>query len=303
MVLGGVLKWGRGVLQDPYLDNYLINATTTLVGSFVYVHGGEGRSACPLYRFCLVSGKWVKLKGAPYRYKHTCILANDKLYLIGGVRNGRRDLPLEIYDLAVETSEEFNGCDEPNQIAAYLESRQQIMILGGISRIRTYGFDVETNVLMAYLTRGETPPYHTRQCLIAEDEQLYFTTQSRNIDDNRTTLYMLKLAASYSATWSKLKLPGSGLLVHSLSLLQASNGLIICFGADRVERSFQLFIIDPSTGEATRAGTTITESSWSWTGSWALANTDVSSFVRQGTIWIVGGRQYSTIVKLEALRT
>ena len=218
MVLGGVLKWGRGVLQDPYLDEKLISATTTLVGSFVYVHGGEGRSPWPLYRFCLVSGKWVKLNGAPSRYKHTCILATDKLYLIAGVIHGHRDLPLVVYDLVVETSEEFKVCDEPHQIAAYLDSRQQIIILGGISRIQTYGFDVETNVLMAYSTRGEAPPYHTRQCLIAEDEQLYFMTQSRNIGDNRATLYMLKLAASYSATWSQLKLPISGVIMHSLRL-------------------------------------------------------------------------------------
>lgn len=307
MVIQATLKWGRYLLKHP-VGFVLEGSAITLVGGSIYVHGGFRSVWDPFYRFKLDTRQWSRLLNGPeYRTRHTIVLVDDKIYIVGGRRGVRSLLPIEAYDLLTDESVELESFEAAAQAAIYHESLRKIIIVRQVPYprgvIEVCSFHVETKRLENYVcSSGRPPPDNFKPSLVKCGEELFYLSMLRG--SGRAHLYTLTLGRGLRARWSEIQVLGARLPFTSLRVFEALQGLLIIFGGDHSPTSTSRngILFDPRTLEAVKIGPDHKPASLRFEGRWPERVVDAASVASNGKMWILGGKSSRNMVELELQR-
>lgn len=301
MRIRGTLKWACAPLNHPGFD--LDGPAAILVGGDVYVHGGFGTKRFPFYKFSLATRQWTSIGGCAYRYSHSCVLVDDKIYIVGGARAGTINLPIEAFNLPSGVTEEFEPCITFKELAVFVESQRQIVILGRLSggrTLETFGFDVDGKRLSMYrVTAGDRRPNLSHGASVVECNQRVFFMWRPSKD--RSSISVLTIVTRKTAHWAELKLNGDTLPTVRLNALEVVDGLILCFGGRTTgnDNSTHACFIHPLTHEVTGVGV---GSSIQHVGNVPAASYEMGSASTQNKLWLFGAMHGKSIVEAEFCR-
>lgn len=300
MVFEGTLKWRQHPLFHPGKIAVLAPALT-LVGGYMYVHGGYGTRGYPFYRYSLTTKEWHVLGGVAYRYSHSTVLVDDKMYIIGGGRPRNYNLPIEAYDL-VNTVHEHKGCRASKQVATYVESRKEIIILGTVASangVQAFGFHLDSACIVPYrITGGAAPRDSFKAQVAASGQKLFLLSRDFQVGN---VLSMLTLGHGHSAEWSQVVLQGAAVPQTNFHCFQLVNRHLVLFGGQTNNQVIPdtLLLVDPDTLEAVQIGPTSTHESLGYTGIWPNPPVEAGSVAAGEKLWVFGGRSNPKIIELE----
>ena len=305
MVIQGTLKWKEYPLNHPAKMG-LVGPVVVLVSGSIYVHGGFGTRTWAFYRVSLKTRRWIKLTGLNYRYSHSGVLVDDKIYIFGGRSSIRNTLPIEAYDMVTNTTTEFGPCKASRIKVAYVESRRQAIIVGivrGHKHAEVFGFNVDTGAITPYRISGGVGPTSTYKSNLVVGSQRTLFLSKTHFGGNR--IYTLTLGRGQKATWSTLILKGATFLNLSRDGFQILHGLLILFGHAKRDRtvSKDIVLVDPENLEAVHVGPTSLPQNLHYEGRWPKPPVEAGSVASNGKMWIVGGRSSQKILELELERT
>ena len=307
MVFQGTLKWKEYPLNHPATAS-LLGPAVVLVSGSIYVHGGFGTRNRAFYHVCLKTRQWTKLTGLKYRYDHSDVLVDDKIFVFGGLSSFGNALPVEAYDVATNTVKEFERCKARRQLAAYLESRRQVIILGtvqGRQQAEVFGFNVDNGDISPYRIMGGVGPRNTHKCTLVVGSQRTLYLSQAHPGGNQ--IFVLALGPRREAAWSTLRLKGASFLNYARHDLQIVHGLLILFGRT-VDRTVfdDIVLVDPQKLEAVQAGPnlrSLRDENLRYEGIWPKPPVEAGSAASNGKLWIVGGRSSPKIIELQLKRT
>lgn len=302
MELQGELSWQT--FPRGRIKVMLMAPVATVVGGKVYVHGGFGTRSYPLFAFILRTRKWKQLKGCKYRYAHNCALVDDKLFILGGARDGVYNLPIEAYDLTLGEVETLERCRLTVRVAAFVERVGEIIIVGNRrlnTALEVVGLNVYDKKFAAFKTTGEQPSNSPGQALVVCEQKLFLLSPN---PDRRSILYVLSFGVVRTATWSKLQTFGTLLPCLRYSALQVVDSLILCFGGVDANHlpTRDLYVVDPKTGIVSVARSSTVSSTnhgLKIHGTWPAANAKMGSASAQDRMWLFGGRDGGHITELK----
>lgn len=307
MVIKGTLKWKEYPLNHP--ENIrLLGPAIVLVGDAVYIHGGFGSRQHPFYRVALTTRRWRRLPNLEYRYGHSNVLVNDKIYVFGGARSDRSNLPIEAYDLVTNTVEAFDRCEASRQLTAYVESRREVIITGirtGQLGVQVFGFNVDTGSIASYrITGGEAPTSSYKAGLVLSGHRLYYL--SKKLHGAR--IFVLTLGRRHEAAWSVLELRGPALPKTVHFVFQVVHGLLVQFGGRKLGQSTpeELYLVDPLNLETVHVRPLSQQTDIFYEGNWRnwpKPPIEAGSAAANGKLWIFGGRSNPKILELEVDRS
>lgn len=295
MSIKGEVRLKVGELGHPI--HALEGTTAALVGGDIYVHGGFGTRRYPLYKFSLTTKQWTSIEGCTYRYTHSCMLVDDSLYIVGGRSSGRGDLPIEVFDIALGRTLQYEKCPTEEERALFVESRRTIVILGRLrekSGLHTLGFNVDTKRLVEYRTTGERPSGLSQGASVVECNQKVFLMSSGSED--QAQISVLFLGPVTTAIWTQLRLAGAFVPVLRYSSLEVLEGLIVCFGGATMQGrgSSQIYFIHPFTGEVAEVGSNIRR-----VGAVPGFSAEMGSVSTQNKMWLFGAAHGKKQVEME----
>ena len=217
------------------------------------------------YMYSIREDKWTTIPGCQHRYKHSCILVDDCLYVIGGERRLRRGgygkikAPIESYDLVLGEAQEHGICSTQKELATYVESFRDIVIIGTLSErygVHAFGFNVDTKTLSKYRVAGRSPWSFPDGASIVEcNGRVYFMFCSSSYQ-HRMFMFMLTIGFAQTAVWAELSLTGHTITPRQANALVVVDGLLLCFGGKHRYRNEDLptCFIHPETGEVIKVG-------------------------------------------------
>ena len=278
-------EWGHPALQD--LDN------CTIVGGFLYFHGGRETGRPKFYVYSLKDETWSAIKGALGHWRHEAVLVDDKLFLLGG-QISRWNLRLDsikVYDLLLDSSQVV--CDHINCSGStvYIERRRALCIVRGLqSRGYVTLFNVDTLQHDAVLVKGEFVASHRFTAL----EYAGSVFIHGNWLGGTSVLGVLTFNQRNMATFSRVLTlkPRTGVQ------MQLVNGMVLGFGGRRNGiDSEDMLVFNPRTQDYVEASA-FESSSLKHEGIWPASGA-FKSVSFNGKLLLLGGRHYEMLMQLE----
>ena len=307
MRIAGELSWKQRGLAHPVTReaHTLTYHTVTLVGGRVYVHGGFETENAPFHYYTIVSERWTKVPGVRYRFGHTSLLVDDKIYMIGGGRNASFRVPIEAFDLLTHSVDVVEAeCQATQHSAAYVPSRRQIFIVGrmpGHKGTKMLCFDVRSKKLVKLTTKGKKPPMRRFVSKLLESKEKVLLLSG---EDQLTHLHVLEFIHGHIATWSDMQL-SRAVPPNNKVALQVVDGLIFCFGGQNGWHADTnvLFLMDTETANVVRVGPiSVSSHAVKRSGNWPNPNSGMAAVAWQGDILMFGGSHDAKLMQLEFKR-
>ena len=295
MAISGKLEWKQFPWEHANVQD-IYKHTVTLVGGFVYVYGGRAVQNPAFYVYSLRDRTWSRVPVERTRRLHCTVLAEDKLYLIGGILTNTTasvPKPIEAFDLTLQSSEVvWERFRSHRHCAVYVESRREIFITRG-PLIRLNAFSIATRNLSKVEVKGVRATLTRGHSVVEYAGQLFILT---SFGPNFSALYVVKLGHGNVAYCSQVKcgpLPG-----RRRVQLQVVKGYFMGFGGTTTQgKSDHVFLFEPRTRkwkEADREDTVYIKHEGPWPGPGVMR-----SVTFDGKLLLFGGKHIPSIVEAE----
>lgn len=125
---------------------------------------------------------------------------------------GTKWLPVEAYDILTDTVEEFQPCVATDQVAAYVEPRREVIIVGTVPSIKglqRFSFKVDSGKIVPYriisgmasIPLSDVNIDKGGNSVVACGQRVYLLSSGA---PNKGSFFMLTLGHGYQAAWSRL---------------------------------------------------------------------------------------------------
>ena len=214
-----VVRWRRHPVRGASRRR---RHAATCVGRRVYIVGGISSSYENLNDVVVVEKKGSDLTHTRLavddnylfepKNSHSSCLVNDKLYVVGGYRDGRVEEVVCMFDVVLNSWEVpgFNG--EPHEVlnlhtAEYMEELGQIVFFGGTTG-SSFSNDVtclqvKTLRWEALEPKGEVPQARSSSASYAQGST-YYIFGGQNYSGSLSDLWVLQFVQKRQATWSQV---------------------------------------------------------------------------------------------------
>ena len=255
MALKGTLKWTYHTRKDnriPHGEGYSI----TLVGADVYVFGGTcGNSRRQGYVYSIQRRTWRHFEGVEYRYQHSTVLVDDKLYILGGARRGVRIYSVATFDLINHNTQEIlKRLPMHRMTATFLEKWRDIVIIFPFTSQEVYVLNVDNATLRKYRKINGTPPRASGLKILECNRQIFAVSTRKP----RSKISILTLNRDMTGAWEDVKIPGWNFVARSDMIMHDMNGYLVILGGNYFnlnrDHADEIIILDTASQKLVEVG-------------------------------------------------
>ena len=277
----------------------------------MFVSGGARTFGHQFYVYSLAEKQWTTLPGVEPRVQHSTVLVDDKLYIIGGRRSWQAGVSsyrsvstFLAYDFVMCQSEHgMTRVENYQQVAVYLESRREILILEGFI-IKLTALNVDTHNVTSLKVKGPPARWGAGGAVVEHCDKIFVfgpPMGGKRRPSNFNTLWVFHRGNWDVAVCSKLQTKNQVPARRTYMSLNVVNGYLMCFGGkvDINRLTNHVAIMNLRNSVWTEGSPDAEHTWWDYQGTWPQVDMNMAGVEFDGKLLLFGGRTSPGIIELK----